>query len=163
MLKVLIFSSLMTVSLSILSHDNFYGKVYYDQEVILPCVIIFDEGYWSWRGSIPKATDLRGDINHIYNIFYKKYSDFMKKNNKKNFISDDVFLRSMCTADILFSEELTRVMNFFGSNSSPREFLIFMDEYLQDEYLSKGVYDISEEIFGKAVESTLLELESRFN
>ena len=154
MLRLLVLGMALFVS----SCMAFDGRVNYMREAIPSCVILDEDEYWPWRDSLSISPHIQSDLGVIYERFSFRYTSLSSNNNDPELL----FIKAMCSRDIIYSAELARIMNAYGSNVSPRNFLAALSALFDKNQFKHGHYVISDKLFRATVDTVLMELESRF-
>lgn len=97
-----------TVSCAGTMESSFDWNIVYEPTATPSCVVSFSDEYWNWRYTQGLPVDRHKDVVSLYH----RYLDLSATGHNALPIA-------LCNGDFLMSEELARVMNSFGENSSP--------------------------------------------
>lgn len=131
--------------------NTYSGRVVYSKDIAPPCIITFDNDYWTWR-------DAQGFGGIKESDFESIYSRYLKLARSADYVG---FEPAFCNSELLFSVELARIMNAFGPNSSPWTLYYRVVTSLR-EGGNRPSEPLSYTVFRQLLISSIEEIERRF-
>lgn len=138
------------------------GNASFQKTAILPCVITYSDDYWSWRQSLGKSFDIEEDMGALYEVFQRALKTNQRSKHPESPRASPTDLsETLCENEILFSSELTRILNSLGPEVLPSEYWASITTRIEKIDASNPVAPFDRQHFGSLTVEVICELGRR--